>query len=1213
MNMNSPSLRLRALWLTSALSFAAVPYLPAQTAPSAPPVAPQPEAPADDETLVLSPFVVVAEEDKGYQATSTLAGTRVRTELKDVASAITVVTSQFLQDTGSKNQQDLLVYTTNTEVAGVRGNFAAAGGASTYNEAGNLLRPSSNTRVRGLDSADNTRDYFLSEIPWDGYIVDRVDLQRGPNSILFGVGSPAGIINTSINSAGFKNANKIENRISRFGSLRTSGDFNYVAIKDVLSFRLAALDDETKYQQKPAYNHDKRLFAAMRYEPKWFGDSAHTSLRVNFEDGKVDANRPRSLPPIDGITPWFRTGSSNGFANLNKLTLNPNTTWNQWGNNAAAYPASGGMYPWFREAFMGRLMSSNLAGFYDANSGNLFTMMPSVGTPLGLDAAGGVDGTIGDIPFGRLWGIATYNNYARTAVPGGKYYSNVSLSDPSIFDFYNNLIDGNNKREWQNWKASNIALSQTFFNNRAGFEFVYDYQRYEDGQVAFLNGDQYIISVDINSHRIDGTPNPNVGRAYVGNSGQYGNSENYVDRDGKRFTAFGELNAKDYLGDGWLGQLLGRHVFTGLLSRDEKNEEKRGFSRWASTPSFSGSLGLLNDITNGARQYDWISYLSGNLSSRTSASGAGLSPINTTINPNGTVNARVFDSRWNSATFNPGAAYTYNTYDANGNPVATVGTQSDNTANYVGWKNGTYGIYNYDNAADREFLYSSGQKARNVIDSKALVWQAFLLDGNLVPTFGWRRDEVKNSASQAKKRASDNVSLMNYAVDTSAANTREVSGESKSWGVVLHTPRKWRGKLPYGTHFSLFMNASENFKADAPRGDIFGNAIPNPQAETKDFGVIMSTLDDRVTFKATWYETKMKNATLQADSAGFSGNLYYAWALPYWGATHALAALDGIASPQIRQGDWGWPWNGIATNADGTPNNARIGAIVQDFFKNFPLSQTFVDEYGLGMNVAAMRAATTPAAMYASVPTYGVNGQGASALGLQPAYAGQLKSFGSGPVASVDTTSKGIEFEIAAQPTKNWNVAVNFSKTEASYDAVSPTIQTWIDSYTKFLAGDAGLIRIWGGDTARKVWADNILAPYAVLQAQLGSSVPDMPKWRFNAVTNYNFDSGKLRNVNVGLAYRWEDKRILGYKYNATKDVLDINSPHYGPTSDHVDMWIGYHRKLTKKIGWRVQLNLRNVGESANLVPVNIQPDGSVALSRIQEGMLWQVTNTFSF
>jgi len=425
---------------------------------------------------------------------------------------------------------------------------------------------------------------------------------------------------------------------------------------------------------------------------------------------------------------------------------------------------------------------------------------------------------------------------------------------------------------------------------------------------------------------------------------------------------------------------------------------------------------------------------------------------------------------------------------------------------------------------------------------------------------------------------------------------------------------------------SVFFNRSENFKADAPRGDIFGNKIANPKGNTKDYGVVISTLDDKLQLKATWYETSVKDATLQADSAGFSGNLYYVWALPYWGATHALAALDGIASPQLRQGNWGWPWNGIAVDGSGNPDPVRIRAIAEDFFRSFPLSQSFVDEYGLGMNVAAMRAATTDAQRYASIPTYGLNssgvydtnsGNGASALGLQPLYSGNLRSFGSGPQASVDTLSKGMEFELVAQPMKNWNITANVSKTKATRSAISPAIDTWIKTYSQYLAGDAGLIKLWGGDPLRTVWANNVVAPYTVLKNQIGTSAPEVPEWRFNAITNYNFDRGFLKGTNVGLAYRWEDKRILGYqlekKNNVLTGELDISKPWYGPTDEHVDLWIGYGRKLTTKVDWRIQLNVRNVTEHAKLVPVNIQPDGSVALSRIQEGQTWQITNTFNF
>src|SRR5580698_6308174 len=141
----------------------------------------------NEQAVTMSPFVVGSTtQDNSYTANDTLAGTRVRTDLKDVASAISVVTHQFLQDTGAKNQEDLLIYTPSTEVTGLRGNFSGGVTGTAIPEENTV---SSTTRVRGLDSADNTRDYFLTNIPWDAFDLGRVDLQRGPNSILFGTGS----------------------------------------------------------------------------------------------------------------------------------------------------------------------------------------------------------------------------------------------------------------------------------------------------------------------------------------------------------------------------------------------------------------------------------------------------------------------------------------------------------------------------------------------------------------------------------------------------------------------------------------------------------------------------------------------------------------------------------------------------------------------------------------------------------------------------------------------------------------------------------------------------------------------------------------------------------------------------------------------------------------------------------------------------------------
>ncbi len=1200
---------------------------------------PTPSTTDTQETVVLNPFVVESSATAdGYLAKATLAGTRVRTDLADVASALTVVTTQFLKDTGSTNAQDLLVYMPNTQVGGVRGNFSGSAGAANYDESSKLLRPDNNTRVRGLEAADNSRGYFLSEIPWDGYNVDSVELQRGANSILFGVGSPAGIVNTTLNSATFTNAYKFENRVDLNGSIRDLADLNYVIIPKQLSVRLELLDDHTYYEQKPAFRHDKRTYAAVRYDPNLFGKNAHTSIRANLEDGKVKSNNPRDLPPNDQITPWFMTGTFNipgfgTFNNLNKLTLDPNSTWNKYGNANSPVLYPNGQFPWLLGS-MGR-QGTGIESVYNASGGApLRTQVPTVITAGGIDSSGNTNGQIGGYEFFHNWVPSPYSSYAAAVLPGGIYYSDKSLADPTIFDFYKKLIDGNNKGEFANWRAGSISMDQTFLNDRVGADLTYDYQRYHNGQESFLSGGSYTIGMDMNTNLADGSANPNVGRPFIGNSGQYGNNTDSVARDSIRLTALGDLRAKDFLGNTWLAKLLGNHAFTGLLSEDKKRDDYRTFARWATTPDYAQTTlqRNTNDIMTGTRQIDWVAYLGPSMMNARSASGANLSAITGNLTPPQWDTVRYFNSTWRpginpatNAAYLPSDTYTYNTHDQTGAAVSNTGTQSANPANYAGWTTQGFQTLNADNG-DISSLYTAGTKSFNRIRSQGITWQGHMFDDTFVPVFGWRKDTVANQNSNAPK-GSSNVSLMDYSVDTSAANTVVARGESKSWGAVLKTPRAIRAKMPLNTGISLFYDHSANFKADAPRGDIAGNQIPNPNGKTREYGVIISTLNDRLTLKINRFTTTDDNATLSgAAGAGFGNNLYYAWAMPYWGATTALAALDGINN--YRQGNWGWPWNGI-TGPDqvtvATTDQLRTDA--RYMLNNMPLTQRTADQYGLGMNIAAMHAATTDAQMYASVPAYGlnsagvydtVNGIGASNLGLQPAYAGNLKDFGGGPIASSNTISTGTEIELTAQPTQNWSVTVNATKVSSTISQVSPSIDSWIANFTTFFGTvdhptPAGLIKLWGGSTFAYNWNSTILAGYKLLKAQIGHVAPELSPYMGNFVTNYRFDRGFLKGTNMGLAYRWQDRQILGYRFDAVANGLDVTKPWYGPTEHHIDLWVGYYRKLTSKIGWNIQLNLRNVGESNKLVPVSIEPDGSVGFSRIQWGMGATLTNTFTF
>ena len=62
-----------------------------------------------EEAVVLSPFEVNAEKDTGYRASSTLAGTRLCTDLRDVAASIRVSTKDFMNDIGANDRRTLFV------------------------------------------------------------------------------------------------------------------------------------------------------------------------------------------------------------------------------------------------------------------------------------------------------------------------------------------------------------------------------------------------------------------------------------------------------------------------------------------------------------------------------------------------------------------------------------------------------------------------------------------------------------------------------------------------------------------------------------------------------------------------------------------------------------------------------------------------------------------------------------------------------------------------------------------------------------------------------------------------------------------------------------------------------------------------------------------------------------------------------------------------
>src|SRR5262249_36937743 len=149
--------------------------------------------------------------------------------------------------------------------------------------------------------------FFVTDIPWDSYNVDRIDIQRGPNSILFGLGSPAGIVNASVHNAEFHDMGEVKFRTGSYGSARTSLDVNQPIIPGILAIRSDGLWNDKKFEQRQAWQNDRRFSGMIRFDPQLFKDpSFHTSIKAKFENGDIKSDRPRLLPPADSLTPWYR-------------------------------------------------------------------------------------------------------------------------------------------------------------------------------------------------------------------------------------------------------------------------------------------------------------------------------------------------------------------------------------------------------------------------------------------------------------------------------------------------------------------------------------------------------------------------------------------------------------------------------------------------------------------------------------------------------------------------------------------------------------------------------------------------------------------------------------------------------------------------------------------------------------------------------------------
>lgn len=807
------------------------------------------QATATDDTedvITLSPFEVTGTDDVGYQATSTLAGTRLRTALRDIGSSISIVNEEFLNDTASTNLEDVLVFTPNTEVGGLGGNFSGSQGASPIPEQQRDNPSGGVTRVRGLASADLTRDYFLSDAPFDTYNTDRIDVQRGANSALFGLGSPGGIVNASTLRADFLgNRGRVRFETDQYGTTRYSMRYNQM-LGDFAAIRIAGLSEDKQYEQKQAFLEDDRLFIAATVNLPW-GLKARASAEIAE---RVSAN-PDYVPPNDGITPWI---------NLGKPII--------------ATPADGGaLFRGTGAFFPGRVnnqamtlalpgLSSGFATFYHdpSNPNQTFGGQAYVPGSQNLPSAGGLGEWMMLMPqpeeaIIRLTG-GFRSDGTRVAEGTAPFYSNgfvaQQITDRSIFDYRKNLFNGGTAQQGSDWEIYQASIEGNYFDNRLGFEVSYYEQTFSSWGNNSLQGIlQRTIYIDPNAYLIatadkTGTgalvPNPNFGRPVMG--GNTGGNNLVNDRDAFRIQAYGEVRFADFMAeDSWLTKLLGRFTLTGLLD-ENSTYNKQAYSRGDPL-----DLEILaRNIGGGSiTGYSWPAQRSGQQFALPVTNDTNFLNINSLDDLAGVGIQGVSFGRDRSHS----SGIISNSYTG----------WNQHTRRFTDFSSPVRTMWNSPNDYPAAF---SASKRLTEVESEVLVAQSYLWDNTLVLTGTWRNDTSATASVGAPTQTGlndiDNTFDPAYLRGPRSSDLVETyNDETTSWSAVLHTPKFIQEKIPGNTGLSFHYAKSDNFVPSGSNVDIYNRLVAAVAGKTEEKGFTIEGLEGKLSARFNWFETDSAN------------------------------------------------------------------------------------------------------------------------------------------------------------------------------------------------------------------------------------------------------------------------------------------------------------------------------------------------------------------
>ncbi|AZD05590.1 Ferrichrome-iron receptor [Pseudomonas chlororaphis] len=191
----------------------------------------------------------------GYNATHSQIATKTSTALLETSQSVSVVTREQMDDQGSQTVSQAMRYTpgvlTNPYGATHRYDYVAMRG---FND-GSV----DNIYLDGLKSMGDSGTYSTMQV--DPYFLERVDILKGPSSVLYGRSSPGGLVALTSKKPLFEPYHQIQATVGTQGQRGMGFDFSGPVDDDKrIAYRLTGLADRSDTQFD--HNKEKRFALA---------------------------------------------------------------------------------------------------------------------------------------------------------------------------------------------------------------------------------------------------------------------------------------------------------------------------------------------------------------------------------------------------------------------------------------------------------------------------------------------------------------------------------------------------------------------------------------------------------------------------------------------------------------------------------------------------------------------------------------------------------------------------------------------------------------------------------------------------------------------------------------------------------------------------------------------------------------------------------------